>query len=221
MAVGLGSMDMPVPAIAQWEWLNWKFPRPVRAGDTIYARWTLTQKRAPVADDATAIVVWRVDVHTAAGALCAEGEVGASVSRKAAARPATRTEEPVAVAGTPSSAASAPAPRRSRRRRRPATGDGTKSPAEPKAVVAAEPASASPAAPATERPPGGARRRRRRRSPASMQARNGDGAASGAPAEAPPPKAAVPAASASPALASAGASSANPLTRAIRRLRRP
>ena len=35
MAVGLGSMDMPVPSIAKWEWLNWKFPRPVHAGDTI------------------------------------------------------------------------------------------------------------------------------------------------------------------------------------------
>ena len=37
MAVGLGSMDMPVPSVAEWEWLNWKFPRAVHAGDTIYA----------------------------------------------------------------------------------------------------------------------------------------------------------------------------------------
>ena len=82
-AIGLGTMDMPVPSVAEWEWLNWKFPRPVRAGETIYARWTLTQKRAPVGGAPTAIVVWRVDVHTADGALCAEGEVGASVRRKA------------------------------------------------------------------------------------------------------------------------------------------
>ena len=31
MAVGLGSVDMPIPAVAEWEWLNWKFPRAVRA----------------------------------------------------------------------------------------------------------------------------------------------------------------------------------------------
>jgi len=221
MAVGLGSMDMPVPAIAEWEWLNWKFARSVRAGDTIYARWTLTQKRAPVGGSPTAIVVWRVDVHTAAGALCAEGEVGASVLRRAETNASIRTEGPVAAAGTPASTASATAPRRSRRRRRPANGDGAKSPVEPKAVVAAEAAPALPAVPATERAPGGPRRRRRRRSPGAAQARNGDGAASSAAAEAPPPKAAAPAATASPALASGGASSANPLTRAIRRLRRP
>jgi hypothetical protein len=222
MAVGLGSMDMPVPAIADWEWLNWKFARAVRAGDTIYARWTLTQKRAPVGDDPTAIVVWRVDVHTAAGALCAEGEVGASVLRNAG-KAAIRAEEPVAAAAAQAaSAASATsaAPRRSRRRRRPAGGDSAKSQAEPKAAApaAVEATSASPAS-KTERPAGAPRRRRRRRSPGSAQARNGDAGTSGA--EAPPPKAAIAAATPSPALAPAGASSANPLTRAIRRLRRP
>src|SRR5229473_1622078 len=90
VAIGLGTMDMPVPSVAEWEWLNWKFPRPVKAGETIYARWTLTQKRPPVGGAPTAIVVWRVDVHTADGALCAEGEVGASVRRQTqAARPRT------------------------------------------------------------------------------------------------------------------------------------
>jgi hypothetical protein len=217
MAVGLGSMDMPVPAVSEWEWLNWKFPRPVRAGDTIYARWTLTQKRAPVGDDPTAIVVWRVDVHTAGGALCAEGEVGASVLRKSAAKaPAPlHTEEPI-----PVGAASSPAPHRSRRRRRPAAGDGAKNPPEAKAVVAVEaPVVASPGS-APDRPSSGTRRRRRRRSPGSAQARNGDGTASSASAGAPPALPSPPAA-ATPALAPAGAGSANPLTRAIRRLRRP
>src|SRR4030088_1091843 len=38
-AIGLGTMDMPVPSVAEWEWVNWKFPRPVRAGETIYAGW--------------------------------------------------------------------------------------------------------------------------------------------------------------------------------------
>src|SRR3979490_784990 len=86
MAVGLGSMDMPVPSVAEWAGLYWKFPRSVHAGETIYARWTLTQKRAPVGGSPTAIVVWRADVHTASGALCAEGEVGASVLRNASAK---------------------------------------------------------------------------------------------------------------------------------------
>ncbi|HEX2645906.1 MAG TPA: hypothetical protein VHO95_01640, partial [Candidatus Dormibacteraeota bacterium] len=81
IAVGLGSVDMPVPSVAEWEWLNWSFPREVHAGDTIYARWTLTQKRPPVGGAPSSIVVWRVDVHSADGALCAEGEVGAKVKR--------------------------------------------------------------------------------------------------------------------------------------------
>jgi hypothetical protein len=215
MAVGLGSMDMPVPAIADWEWLNWKFARAVRAGDTIYARWTLTQKRAPVGDDPTAIVVWRVDVHTAAGALCAEGEVGASVLRKTAGKAAIRAEEPVVAAAAQAPSATPAAPRRSRRRRRPASGDGAKSQAEPKAVATVEAASA----PTAERPAGAPRRRRRRRSPGAPQGRNGEVAAGGG--DAPPPKAAIAAVTSSPALAPAGAGSANPLTRAIRRLRRP
>src|SRR6185312_11717247 len=81
VAIGLGSMDMPVPSIAEWGWSNWKFPRQVRAGETVYARWTLTQKRPHKPGDPTGVAVWRVDVHTVSGALCAEGEVGASVNR--------------------------------------------------------------------------------------------------------------------------------------------
>src|SRR2546428_6320539 len=99
MAVGLGSMDMPVPAVAEWEWLNWKFPRPVKAGETIYARWTLTQKRPPVGGAPTAIVVWRVGIHTPAGAPFAAGGGGGRRRRKApppppAPRRATRPPPP-------------------------------------------------------------------------------------------------------------------------------
>src|SRR5260370_6841569 len=86
---------MPVPSVAEWEWLNWKFPRAVHAGDTIYARWTLTQKRPPVSGAPSSIVVWRVDVHTADGTLCAEGEVGAKVNRAAPA-PRQRAADPTA-----------------------------------------------------------------------------------------------------------------------------
>src|ERR1700716_1928707 len=79
MAVGLGSMDTPIPSVAKWEWLNWKFPRPVHAGDTIYARWTLTQKRPPVGGAPTSIVVGRGGVHTAGGGPGGEGGGGGTV----------------------------------------------------------------------------------------------------------------------------------------------
>ena len=148
MAVGLGTVDMPLPAVAEWEWLNWRFPRAVHAGETIYARWTLTQKRPPAAGAPSSIVVWRVDVHTADGALCAEGEIGAKIKRttSAALRPAA---EPVP--------APAAAPRRRRRRSR-SNGTGAAILPEPPALAAPPAAEAKP-----ERTSGGSRRRRRRR----------------------------------------------------------
>jgi hypothetical protein len=211
MAVGLGSMDMPVPSVAEWEWLNWKFPRAVHAGDTVYARWTLTQKRAPVGGAPTAIVVWRVDVHTAGGALCAEGEVGASVIRHGGAPAKARVAEPAA--------ATAPAPRRRGRRRTPA-GDGAKNAGGANATVVVAAPSVAPAPAATsqaaagaaERSAGRPRRRRRRRSPGSAPARNGDTPSSAAPVEA---------ATTPPNAPKAAPQTTNPLTRAIRRLRRP
>ncbi len=150
IAVGLGSVDMPVPSVAEWEWLNWRFPRQVRAGDTIYARWTLTQKRPPRDGAASSIVVWRVDVHTADGALCAEGEVGAKVKRDLGAKPR--------VEGEPQEQQQ-PDKRRRRRRSR---GNGGGPVAEPPAVAAPPAAAAKP-----ERASGPARRRRRRRSSGS------------------------------------------------------
>ena len=159
VAVGLGTIDMPVPSVAEWEWLNWKFPRPVHAGDTIYARWTLTQKRPPVHGAPTSIVVWRVDVHTADGALCAEGEIGAKVKR--AAVPVRQPAADGAPAGSSTAApAGTPAARRRRRRSR---ANGTT--VEPPAIAAPPAPEAKP-----ERTSGGSRRRRRRR-PAGSAAR--------------------------------------------------
>jgi hypothetical protein len=159
MAVGLGSVDMPVPSVAEWEWLNWKFPRSVHAGDTIYARWTLTQKRPPVAGAPSAIVVWRVDVHTADGALAAEGEIGAKVTRSAGGAPRQQQtgEQAAAATGTAS---------RRRRGRRSRTNGGT--PAAPTALPETPPVAAPPAAAAKpERTSSSSRRRRRRRSSGS------------------------------------------------------
>lgn len=208
MAVGLGSIDMPIPDVASWEWVNWKFPKSVRAGETIYARWTLTQKRPPVHGAPAAIVVWRVDVHTADGAVCAEGEVGASVFRRAAA-PAEKAAEP---AGGP--------PRRRRRRR--GTGPGEVADAPVAKAAAPPPASATPAHP--EKSPS-SRRRRRKRSGGSGAAGNGNGGdhSGPAPVAAPPePRAttapgAAAAAAAKPAAAGGGPSGR--LSRVMRRLR--
>ena len=169
MAVGLGSMDMPVPAIVDWEWLNWKFPRAVHAGDTIYAHWMLTQKRPPSSGAAASIVVWRVDIHTADGALVAEGEIGAKVVRSQAAKRAPEQA----------------APARGRRRRR-SRGNGTAAPEPP--PVAAPPA----AVPKSERSAGASRRRRRRRSSGSAaREEDHDSRASRAP-DTPPEPAASP-----------------------------
>jgi acyl dehydratase len=209
VAIGLGTMDMPVPSVAEWEWLNWKFPRPVKAGETIYARWTLTQKRPPVGGAPTAIVVWRVDVHTSDGALCAEGEVGASVRRKAqAARPHTAEATPAGPAPTP-----APPSRRRRGRRPAASAAVAASPSPP--VEAPRTVATVPSGPAEKT---GAARRRRRRRPRASSAPGRDGQAlTPAPAAeistpAPVPVVASPAGSAPPA---------GRLSRVIKRLRRP
>jgi acyl dehydratase len=210
MAIGLGSMDMPVPSVAEWDWLNWKFPRPVRAGETIYARWTLTQKRPPVGGMPTSIVVWRVDVHTGDGALCAEGEVGASVKRQVPVKGRQQGQE---------AATSAPATTTRRRRRRRATGgNGQKTPADGAAPVIEAPAIAAPPAPAAkpDRTGGTTRRRRRRRSPSGPGSDKGN-------ASPPEPGVAEPASprpAPAPVTAASTATPASPLSRVIRRLRR-
>lgn len=188
MAVGLGSVDMPVPAIAEWEWLNWKFPRAVHAGDTIYAHWILTQKRPPSSGAPSSIVVWRVDIHTADGALCAEGEVGAKVARNptAAARPREQpagqgvggparrrrrrskangvVPEPPAVAASPAATGKperAAGPSRRRRRRRSSGSSAKEEEHEPRAVLAQESAPPAPNPPGRGRGIGGVLRRLR------------------------------------------------------------
>jgi acyl dehydratase len=207
LAVGLGSMDMPIPYIATWEWVSWKFPKPVHAGETVFARWTLTQKRPPVHGAKTGIAVWRVDVHTADGAMCAEGEIGAAIVRRAGTQPSA--EKPTADAA---------AVQRRRRRRRGSSG-------QPEAAATPSiptPAPTPPPAPAAERPP--SRRRRRGKRGGGSASGNGNG---GAVHAVPAPAAADPVSEPAPALAArAPAGSAQPaalegtLTRVMRRLRR-
>ncbi len=207
VAVGLGTIDMPVPSVEEWAWLNWKFPRPVHAGDTIYARWTLTQKRPPIGAAPNSIVVWRVDVMTADGALCAEGEVGAKVRRHLAARERERVKEPVAQAGAAATGGTA-APRRRRGRRRPVGGNGPLP--EPQAVAAPPAAIAQP-----ERAAGAPRRRRRRRPAGGTASRDGEPAGTPPAAEPAPPPAPV------AAQPTASATEGSGLSRVIRRLRQP
>jgi hypothetical protein len=177
MAVGLGSVDMPVPLVAEWEWLNWKFPRAVHSGDTIYARWTLTQKRPPAGGAPSSIVVWRVDVHTADGAMCAEGEVGAKVKRSPTGRPAAEQ------------AAAQPSTRRRRSRGGRSRANGTAALPEPPPIAAPPAATAKP-----ERAGGPSRRRRRRRSSGSTakEEEHEPRAALVAETQAPPPPAPEP-----------------------------
>lgn len=200
-----------MPLIADWQWLNWKFPRAVHAGDTIYARWTLTQKRPPRGGAPTSTVVWHVDVHTADGTLCAEGEVGATVKRSPGSQVHRPETAPPAAAGVPAPAPAAAASGSRRRKRRPrANGSPIESPS-----VAAPPApEAKP-----ERAAGSSRRRRRRR-PAGAPAREEEHEPRAAhvqetPAAAPPAPAGD-----HPGPVSGGAQASGTLSRVIRRLRR-
>jgi acyl dehydratase len=204
LAVGLGSIDMPIPQVATWEWLSWKFPKPVRAGDTIYARWTLTQKRPPVHGAKTGIAVWRVDVHTLDGAMAAEGEVGAAIVRRG---------------GAPAERPAAEVPGQPRRRRRGRRGSGQ---AEVATAPAAAPApapqpAAQPAAASPERPP-----RRRRRKRGSGSGGNGNGGNHTAAAEPAPAAPLPPVAAPEPSQPRAArmAADANPISRVMKRLRR-
>ncbi|HKB32708.1 MAG TPA: hypothetical protein VKF16_02480 [Candidatus Dormibacteraeota bacterium] len=205
VAVGLGTIDMPVPSVEEWAWLNWKFPRPVHAGDTIYARWTLTQKRPPIGAAPNSIVVWRVDVMTADGELCAEGEVGAKVRRHLASRDRDRPQEPAASAAS-ASAAGAASPRR-RRRRRPAGANG---PLPEPPPAAAPPVSAAK----PERTSGAPRRRRRRRPSGAAASHDGEPAGTSTPASEPAPLPAATQASSAP-------TERGGLSSVIRRLRQP
>ena len=209
MAIGLGSMDMPVPSVAEWEWLNWRFPRAVHAGDTIFARWTLTQKRPPAREAVSSIVVWRVDVHKTDGTLCAEGEVGAKIKRHAVATTRSVAMEPD---GAASSGATATGPRRRRRRRTGTNGHAPEAAAPPQPA----PAKVQPVNQGNQAAVP-AKRRRRRRAPASGAARDGVAPAPAATSTVPAPQ---PQPSPEPASKPGAPPAQNPLGRVISRLRR-
>lgn len=104
VAVGLGSVDAPLPATVGMVGMSWKFLRPVRVGDTIQTRWRLFRKRS-VENPAWGLAFWQVEVVGEDGQTAAEGEVSRLVARAGQAGPAT-------------TAGGAETPARPRRRRR-------------------------------------------------------------------------------------------------------
>jgi len=102
-AVGLGSIDVPMPATVGMVGMSWKFLKPVRPGDTVQTRWRLFRKRA-VENPAWGLAFWHVEVLDQDGQLLAEGEVSRLVARRGQA------------AGAQPAAPEAPARRRRRRR---------------------------------------------------------------------------------------------------------
>jgi hypothetical protein len=104
VAIGLGSVDAPLPATVGMVGMSWKFLKPVRAGDTIHTRWRLFRKRS-VENPGWGLAFWHVEVVGPDGQAVAEGEVSRLVARGTQAGPAT----------TPGGT-EAPARRRRRRR---------------------------------------------------------------------------------------------------------
>lgn len=200
LAIGLGSLDVPIPATAGMVGMSWRFLQPVRPGDSLHTTWRLNRKRA-VENPAVGLVFWQIEVFNQRAEVVAAGEVGRLVQR---ARPsASDSARGVAVAAAASaSGAEAAEPSGTRRRRRrggrgSGGGAGEARPAAPAGSVAGtEP----PPEPAPADTPSPSRRRRRRRN-----GNGGVGGREGGPSEAesaPPPhptEVAAPAAATEPA----------------------
>lgn len=95
MAIGLGSLDVPVPATVALVGMTWRFTRAVPVGSTVRSRWRLNRKRG-VQRPGWGLTGWQVEVLGPGAEVCAIGEVTRLVARRAAvpvAHPA-RTEAP-------------------------------------------------------------------------------------------------------------------------------
>lgn len=147
-AVGLGSLDVPLPATVGMVGMSWKFLKPVRPGDTIQTRWRLFRKRG-VENPAWGLAFWHVEVLDQDGQLVAEGEVSRLVARRARTAPGAAPVE---------------APARRRRRRRGGSADRVSEVVESAPLPEPEPAPADAPTPS---------RRRRRRGGGGNGGRNG------------------------------------------------
>jgi acyl dehydratase len=141
IAIGLGSLDVPIAATAGMVGMTWRFLRPVRPGDSIRARFRLNRKRG-VENPGLGLAFWQIDVLNQADDVVATGEVGRLVQRRE-------------VASDDGATPAAPARRRRRRSR--------SSPGEHVAEAVEEIRAAPVPEPAPADTPSPARRRRRRR----------------------------------------------------------
>lgn len=174
IAIGLGSMDVPVFDQVGMVGTNWRFLKPVKPGTTVHASWRLGRKRE-VSNPRWGLTVWQVELHDQNQECVMEGEVTVLVNRRSAAAPAAARSRrrrrgkavPPAPLPVPSAEANLPepapadAPLPAARRRRPPR------PAVPVAGVPAQVTEVQPEAQGlaaeVTAPPTASRRRRRRR----------------------------------------------------------
>lgn len=114
LAMGLGSMDVPLARTVALVGTTWRFERPVRPGDTVRCRWRLNRKRA-VEEPAWGLCGFAVEMENQQSEVVASGEVVRLLERRPGTEPA-----PV-VAGQPEAEVARTG--RRRRRRRAANGD--------------------------------------------------------------------------------------------------
>ena len=207
VAIGLGSMDAPVPATIGLMEMSWKYLQPVRVGDSIRSRWRLARKR-PLEGKPWGVVVWQVEVENQAGVKVAQGEVTRMVASSGAPRAAALRPQPLE-AGSESVAEAAAATGARRRRRRGGRGSGSAG-GQVAETVFDEPTPE----PETADVPSAARRSRRRR---GRGGGGGSGAAAASSGE--PERAPAPAPPAAPAAGSAAPSARGGLGGVLRRLR--
>lgn len=172
VAIGLGSLDVPIPATAGMVGMSWRFLKPVRPGDSLSTKWRLNRKRA-VENPDVGLVFWQIEVLNQRGEVVALGEVGRLVQRRSATAGAGHSVVTAPAAET--SDAVAPETPARRRRRRGGRGGGGGAEREPRPVIAELPE------PAPADTPSPSRRRRRRRGG------NGNGGAAPSPTETAPP----------------------------------
>ncbi|HZU16691.1 MAG TPA: MaoC/PaaZ C-terminal domain-containing protein [Candidatus Dormibacteraeota bacterium] len=81
VAIGLGTVDGPLPATVGLVGMDWRFQRPVRVGDTIRCRWRLHRKRE-VENPRWGLAVWQVEVANQRDEVVATAELVRLVSRR-------------------------------------------------------------------------------------------------------------------------------------------
>ncbi len=115
IAMGLGSMDVPLARTVALVGTTWRFERPVRPGDTVRCRWRLNRKRA-VEEPAWGLCGFAVEMENQRSEVVASGDVVRLLER----RPVVGAE-PAPVAAPPEGEVARTG--RRRRRRRAANGD--------------------------------------------------------------------------------------------------